>query len=53
MYYLFDWNDFYSWKEVKYDLESELKIYLQFPTDWCYKRTWTLITWNIEKKLKI
>ena len=23
----------------KYDLESELEIYLQFFTDWCYKRT--------------
>ena len=23
----------------KQDLESELEIYLQFFTDWCYKRT--------------
>ena len=24
-------------QEIKYDLESELKIYLQFFIDWCYK----------------
>ena len=29
--------------EDKYDLESELEIYLQFFTDWYYKRTWRLI----------
>ena len=34
----------------KYDLESELEIYLQFFTDWCYKRTWRLIAWSVEKK---
>ena len=41
--------------EGKYGLESELEIYLQFFTDWCYKRTWRLIAWSVEKywKLKI
>ena len=29
--------------EGKYDLESELEIYLQFFTGRCYKRTWRLI----------
>ena len=24
--------------EIKYDLKSELDIYLQFFIDWCYKR---------------
>ena len=36
--------------EGKYDLESELEIYLQLFTDWCYKRTWELIAWSVEKK---
>ena len=35
--------------EGKYGLESELEIYLQFFTDWCYKRTWRLIAWSVEK----
>ena len=39
--------------EDKYGLESELEIYLQFFTDWCYKRTWRLIAWSVEKILKI
>ena len=39
--------------ENKCDLESELNIYLQFITDWCYKNTWTLIMWGVEKILKI
>ena len=43
MCYLFDWNDFYHETEDKYVLESELEIYLQFFTDWCYKREWRLI----------
>ena len=42
MCYLFDWKDFYSWIEDKYDLESELEVYLQFFTDWYYKRKWRL-----------
>ena len=29
--------------ESKYDLESELEIYLQFFTDRCHERTWRLI----------
>ena len=29
--------------EDKYGLESELEVYLQFFTDWCYKRKWRLI----------
>ena len=37
----------------KYDLDSELEIYLQFFTDWRYIRTWRLIAWSIEKILKI
>ena len=37
----------------KYGLESELEIYPQFFTDWCYKRTWRLIAWSVEKVLKI
>ena len=28
--------------EDKYGLESELEVYLQFSTDWCYKRKWRL-----------
>ena len=36
--------------EGKYDLESELEIYLQLFTDWCYKRAWGLIAWSVEKK---
>ena len=39
--------------EDKYGLESELEVYLQFFTDWCYKRTWRLIAWSVEKILKI
>ena len=39
--------------ESKYDLESGLEIYLQFFTDWCYKRTWKLIAWSVEEILKI
>ena len=35
--------------EGKYGLESELEIYLQFFTDWYYKRTWRLISWSVEK----
>ena len=38
--------------EDEYDLESELEIYLQFFTDWCYERTWKLIAWSIKKKTK-
>ena len=37
MCHLFDWNDFIDEIEGKYDLESELEIYLQFFTDWLYK----------------
>ena len=29
--------------EDEYDLESKLKVYFQFFTDSCYKRTWRLI----------
>ena len=36
--------------EGKYDLESELEIYLQLFTDWCYERTWGLIAWSVENK---
>ena len=36
--------------EDKYGLESELEIYLHCFTDWCYKRTWRLIVWSVEKK---
>ena len=39
--------------EGKYALKSELEIYLQFFIDWCYKRTWRLTAWSIEKILKI
>ena len=39
--------------EGKYGLESELEIYLQFFTDWCYKRTWRFIVWSVEKIRKI
>ena len=35
--------------EGKYDLDSELEIYLQFFTDWCYKRTGIIIAWGAEK----
>ena len=39
--------------EDKDGLESELEIYLQFFTDWCYKRTWRLTACGAEKILKI
>ena len=39
--------------EGKYGLESELEIYLLLFTNWCYKRTWKLIAWGVEKILKI
>ena len=39
--------------EGKYDLKSELGIYLMFCTGWCYKRTWRRIAWSVEKILKI
>ena len=35
--------------EGKYDLDSELEIYLQFFTDWCYKRTRIIIAWGAGK----
>ena len=28
--------------ESEYDLQSELEVYLQFFTDWCYERKWGL-----------
>ena len=38
--------------ESEYDLESELEIYFQFFTDWCYKRKGRLIAWSIKKNTK-
>ena len=35
--------------ENNYGLESELGIYLQFFTDWYYKRTSRRIAWSVEK----
>ena len=35
--------------EDKYGLERELEIYLQFFTDWKYKRTWRLTVWSVKK----
>ena len=35
--------------EDKFDLESELEVYLQFFTDWCYKIKWRLIVQSVEK----
>ena len=39
--------------EGKYGLESELGIYLQFFTGWCYQRKWSLVAWSVEKILEI
>ena len=39
--------------EFEYDLENELQIYLQFFTNWCYKKKWRLIAWSVKKVLKI
>ena len=52
MCYLFDWKDFIHEIENKFDLERKVKYYHKFFTNWCYKRTWTLIVWGVEKKLK-
>ena len=35
--------------EDKYGLEGGLDIYLQLFTDWCYKRTWRLISVKCRK----
>ena len=35
--------------EDKYGLEGGLDIYLQLFTDWCYKRTWKLISMKCRK----
>ena len=46
-------NTFADEIEEKYGLESELEVYLQFFTDWFYKRKWRLIAEGLGKKLKI
>ena len=35
--------------EDECDLESELEVYLQFFTDWCYKGKWRLTVWSVKK----
>ena len=42
MCYLFTEKTFIHEVEDKHGLESELEIYLEFFTDWYYKRTWRL-----------
>ena len=36
--------------EDKYDLESELEIYLQFFIDWCYKTKHVISLREVKKK---
>ena len=38
--------------EIEYDLENALEIYLQFFTDWCYKK-WRLTAWSVKQILII
>ena len=35
--------------EEKFDLEGKVKDYPTFFTNWCYKRTGTLIVWGVER----
>ena len=46
MCYLFNLKDFFHKTEGKYGLESQLEIYLQFFTGWCYQKN--ILTYCVE-----
>ena len=39
--------------EDRYDVDSELEIYLQFFVDWCCKNKMKTYVWRVKKILKI